>query len=111
MTSPASARPRRSCLYMPGDKPPVLEKGKTLPADAIIFDLEDAVAPDAKGIARAAVTEAVSAGGYGQRETIIRINGLDTEWGLEDLEAAVSARPGRHPRAQSYRRRGHRPSE
>ncbi|MEM6900478.1 MAG: CoA ester lyase [Pseudomonadota bacterium] len=93
MTSPAAARPRRSCLYMPADKPRVLEKGKTLPADAIIFDLEDAVAPESKDIARAGAAEAVKAGGYGAREKIIRINGLDTDWGLDDLKAAVEAGP------------------
>ncbi|MEM9667959.1 MAG: CoA ester lyase [Pseudomonadota bacterium] len=97
MTSPAdqnaSSRPRRSCLYMPADKPRVLEKGKTLPADAIIFDLEDAVAPEAKDAARTGAQVAVSEGGYGARETIIRINGLDTDWGLDDIKAAVSAGP------------------
>lgn len=94
MTSPViSARPRRSCLYMPGDKPRVLDKGRTLPADAILFDLEDAVAPDAKDAARAGVTEALAAGGYGPRERVVRINGLDTDWGLADLKAAVAAGP------------------
>ncbi|MEL7130253.1 MAG: aldolase/citrate lyase family protein, partial [Pseudomonadota bacterium] len=93
MTSSIAARPRRSCLYMPGDKARVLEKGKSLPADVIIFDLEDAVAPEAKATARAAVAEAVTSRGYGHRETVIRINGLDTEWGLDDLQAAVAAGP------------------
>ncbi|MEO0881626.1 MAG: CoA ester lyase [Pseudomonadota bacterium] len=93
MTSPDAARPRRSCLYMPADKPRVLEKGKSLPADAIIFDLEDAVAPEAKDAARTGAFEAVSEGDYGAREKIIRINGLDTEWGLDDLKAAVAANP------------------
>jgi citrate lyase subunit beta/citryl-CoA lyase len=86
-------RPRRSCLYMPGANPRALEKAKSLPADAVIFDLEDAVAPDAKLEARDTVCAAVEAGGYGAREVIIRINGLDTEWGLEDLKAAVAAGP------------------
>ncbi|MEL6322598.1 MAG: CoA ester lyase [Pseudomonadota bacterium] len=89
----ASARPRRSCLYVPGDKPRVLEKARSLPADTILFDLEDAVAPDAKAAARAGVAEALQGGGYAPRETIVRINGLDTEWGLDDLKAAVGARP------------------
>ncbi|MEM7660928.1 MAG: CoA ester lyase [Pseudomonadota bacterium] len=93
MTSPIAARPRRSCLYMPADKPRVLEKGKTLPADAIIFDLEDAVAPEAKQTARDGAAEAVASDGYGSREKVIRINGLDTDWGLEDLKAAVAAGP------------------
>ena len=86
-------RPRRSCLYMPGANSRALEKAKSLPADAVIFDLEDAVAPDAKLDARDTVCAAVKAGGYGAREVIIRINGLDTEWGLEDLKAAVAAGP------------------
>ena len=86
-------RPRRSCLYMPGANPRALEKAKSLPADAVIFDLEDAVAPDAKLDARDTVCAAVKTGGYGAREVIIRINGLDTEWGLEDLKAAVAAGP------------------
>lgn len=86
-------RPRRSCLYMPGANTRALEKAKTLPADTLLLDLEDAVAPDAKAEARAAVAGAVQDGGYGSREIIIRINGLDTEWGLDDLKAAVEAGP------------------
>lgn len=94
MTSPApAARPRRSCLYMPGDKTKVLEKAKGLPADILMFDLEDAVSPENKVIARENVTAAIKAGGYGPREIIIRINGLDTEWGMDDLKAAVAAKP------------------
>ncbi len=91
MTSPA--RPRRSALYMPGDKTKVLEKGKTLPADVLIFDLEDAVAQNNKAMARRAATDAVTAGGYGARDLVIRINGLETEWGQDDLAAAVEAAP------------------
>lgn len=86
-------RPRRSVLYMPGSKERALEKGKTLPTDAIIFDLEDAVAPDMKDMARDQVANAVQAGGYGQRELIIRVNGLDTPWFEADLKAAASAKP------------------
>lgn len=86
-------RPRRSCLYMPGANPRALEKAKSLAADTLILDLEDAVAPEAKLEARKTVTGAVQAGGYGGREIIIRINGLDTEWGLDDLNAAVAAGP------------------
>lgn len=94
MTSISSAaRPRRSALYMPGDKTKVLEKGKTLPADMLIIDLEDAVAPDNKHIAREAAAEAVRGGGYGDRELVIRINDLKTEWGADDLVAAVAATP------------------
>lgn len=89
----ATHRPRRSVLYMPGTKQRALEKGKELQVDAIIFDLEDAVAPDMKELARTQVSEAVSAGGYGNRELIIRINGLTTSWFEEDLKAAASAGP------------------
>ncbi|ODT19250.1 MAG: malyl-CoA thiolesterase [Hyphomicrobium sp. SCN 65-11] len=88
-----TVRPRRSVLYMPGANARALEKAKTLPADALILDLEDAVAPDAKAQARAQVTGAVKAGGYGPRELVIRVNGLDTPWGGDDLEAAVAAGP------------------
>ena len=84
-------RPRRSCLYMPGANERALEKVKSLQADTLILDLEDAVAPDAKPDARAAVVAAVKAGGYGHREIVIRINGLDTEWGADDLKAAAAA--------------------
>jgi len=86
-------RPRRSVLYMPGSNSRALEKAKSLPADALILDLEDAVAPDAKAEARKQVADAVSAGGYGRRELIIRINGLQTPWGSDDLDAAIAARP------------------
>ena len=86
-------RPRRSVLYMPGSNARALEKAKTLPADALILDLEDAVAPDAKASAREQVCGAVKAGGYGPREVIIRANGLDTPWGRDDILAAAAARP------------------
>lgn len=86
-------RPRRSVLYMPGSNARALEKAKSLPADALILDLEDAVAPDAKAAARDQVCAAVKVGGYGQREVIIRINALDTPWGKADLDAAVAAAP------------------
>jgi citrate lyase subunit beta / citryl-CoA lyase len=86
-------RPRRSVLYMPGSNARALEKAKTLPADCLILDLEDAVAPDAKATARQQVADAVTAGGFGSREVIMRINGLDTNWGMDDLAAAVAARP------------------
>ncbi len=88
-----TVRPRRSVLYMPGANARALEKARTLPADALILDLEDAVAPDAKVQARIQVTDAVKAGGYDPREIVIRINGLDTPWGSEDLKAAVAAGP------------------
>ncbi|MEM7568803.1 MAG: CoA ester lyase [Pseudomonadota bacterium] len=91
MTS--SLRPRRSVLYMPGSNARALEKAKTLPADGYIFDLEDAVAPDAKETARDQVCAAVQGGGYGARELIIRVNGLDTDWASEDIKAASAAGP------------------
>ena len=86
-------RPRRSVLYMPGSNARALEKAKSLPADALILDLEDAVAPEAKEAARSQVCAAVKAGGYGGREIVIRINGLETPWGRADLEAAAAAAP------------------
>ncbi|MFT3673995.1 HpcH/HpaI aldolase/citrate lyase family protein [Aestuariivirga sp.] len=92
MTSP-SFRPRRSVLYMPGGNARALEKAKTLAVDAVILDLEDSVAPDAKAEARATACAAVTAGGYGGREVVLRVNGLDTPWGKADMAAAVAARP------------------
>jgi citrate lyase subunit beta/citryl-CoA lyase len=86
-------RPRRSVLYMPGSNARALEKAKSIPADAFILDLEDAVAPEAKDTARSQVCAAVKNGGYGSRELIIRINALDTPWGQADLEAAAQAAP------------------
>ena len=88
-----AARPRRSVLYMPGSNARALDKAKEIPADALILDIEDAVAPDAKEEARAQVSAAVKGGGYGKRELIIRVNGLDTPWGRDDIEAAVAAAP------------------
>ncbi len=84
-------RPRRSVLYMPGANARALEKSRSLPADALIFDLEDAVAPDAKINARKQIIEAVAAGGYGNREILIRTNGLNTPWGYDDLVAVAKA--------------------
>lgn len=88
-----SARPRRSVLYMPGSNARALEKARSLPADALILDLEDAVAPDAKDLARAQVSDAVKARGFGKREIIVRINALSTPWGERDLAAAIDAKP------------------
>lgn len=85
----ATARPRRSMLYMPGSNTRALDKAKTLAADALILDLEDAVAPDTKVEARANVVAA--AGGYGAREVLIRVNGLATPWGQADVAAAATS--------------------
>ena len=86
-------RPRRSALYMPGSKERALEKAKIIPADCLLLDLEDAVAPDAKEGARDQVCRAVKEGGYGKREVVIRVNGLATEWGEADLASAAAAQP------------------
>ncbi len=86
-------RPRRSALYMPGSNARALEKARTLPVDVVIFDLEDAVAPSAKAVARAQVVAALQAGGYGSREIVVRVNASNTEWGHDDLMAMAEARP------------------
>ena len=84
-------RPRRSVLYMPGSNRRAMEKARELPADVLILDLEDAVTPDAKVSARQEAVEAVERGGYGLREVVIRINGLDTQWHADDLTAAAAS--------------------
>lgn len=86
-------RARRSVLYMPASNLKAIEKARSLPCDAIILDLEDAVAPEAKELARRQAVAAVETGGFGSREVIIRVNGLDTEWGEDDLRAACLAGP------------------
>lgn len=88
-----TARPRRSVLYLPGDKPPAMEKARRLAADALILDLEDSVAPEQKAQARKLVSEAVKAGGFGRREVTIRVNGLGTVWFQDDFAMAVGAKP------------------
>lgn len=88
-----TVRPRRSALYMPGSNARAIEKAKTLDADVVIFDLEDAVAPEQKAEARAQVCAAVEGGGYGRRELVIRTNGLDTSWIKEDVTAALAVKP------------------
>jgi len=88
---PPAVRPRRSMLYMPGSNPRALDKGRSLPADALIMDLEDAVAPDAKAAARERIRAALAEGGYVPREVLVRINGLETEWGRADLAAMATA--------------------
>ena len=119
-THPDSARPRRSVLYMPGSNARALDKGRSLPTDGIILDLEDAVAPDAKESARAQVLGALETGGYGMRELILRVNGLSTAWGHDDLVAAArwrarravtqggerGGRPARRGRPRGGRRAG-----
>ena len=84
-------QPRRSLLYMPGSNPRALDKARSLPADSLILDLEDAVAPDAKGLAREQVVAALAEGGYGHRELLVRINALSTPWGAEDVQAIAAA--------------------
>ncbi|OQW55240.1 MAG: malyl-CoA thiolesterase [Proteobacteria bacterium SG_bin9] len=86
-------RPRRSMLFMPGSNARALEKARTLTADGLILDLEDAVAPDAKAVARQQIADAVAAKGFGRREIIIRINGLDTPWWIDDIRMAAKAQP------------------
>src|SRR3954471_22344882 len=86
-------RPRRSLLFMPGSNARALEKARSLPADGIILDLEDAVAPEAKGLARDQIAAAVAAGGFGRREVLIRINALDSPWWIDDVTMAGKARP------------------
>lgn len=86
-------RPRRSVLYMPGANDRALEKARSLPADALILDLEDSVAPEAKPQARDKVVQAVKSGGYGRRELVVRVNAVETPWGADDIKAAASAGP------------------
>jgi citrate lyase subunit beta/citryl-CoA lyase len=86
-------RPRRSLLFMPGSNARALEKAQTLPADGIILDLEDSVAPDAKAKARDQITQAIAAKGFGKREVLIRINSLDTPWWIDDIAMAGKAAP------------------
>jgi citrate lyase subunit beta/citryl-CoA lyase len=86
-------RPRRSLLFMPGSNARALEKARNLPADGIILDLEDSVAPDGKALARDQIAKAVAARGFGKREVLIRVNSLDTPWWVDDVTMAGQARP------------------
>jgi citrate lyase subunit beta / citryl-CoA lyase len=86
-------RPRRSLLFMPGSNARALEKARNLPADGIILDLEDSVAPDAKAMARDQIAQAIATGGFGKREVLIRVNALDTPWWIDDVAMAGKARP------------------
>jgi citrate lyase subunit beta/citryl-CoA lyase len=85
------ARPRRSVLYMPGSNARALDKGRGLPADGLILDLEDAVAPDAKATAREQIASALQQGGYGRREIVVRVNALDSPWGRDDVKALAGS--------------------
>jgi citrate lyase subunit beta/citryl-CoA lyase len=89
----ATARPRRSVLYLPGSNARAIEKARSLPCDVVVLDLEDSVAPETKLAARALACEAVKLGGFGSRELVLRVNGLDTPWGADDLAAAGEAAP------------------
>ncbi len=93
MTIAEGPRPRRSALYLPASNPRAVEKARTLAVDVVILDLEDAVLPQAKPEARAAAVAAVNAGGFGPRELVVRVNGLDTPWGEADLAAVSQAGP------------------
>ena len=97
--------PRRSVLYMPGSNARALEKASTLPADGVILDLEDSVAPEAKEAARQQVTDAVKVGGFGARAVFIRVNAVDTSWHADDLAAAASRRPRRDFDSEGLERR------
>ncbi len=86
-------RPRRSLLFMPGSNARALEKARNLPADGIILDLEDSVAPDAKALARDQIAQAIAAKGFGRREVLIRVNALDSPWWIDDIDMAGKVRP------------------
>src|SRR5215471_8832095 len=88
-----ATRPRRSVLYMPGSNARAIEKARSLPVDGIILDLEDSVAPEAKAAARQQVADAVTAGGFAPREVIVRVNGLDTPWHVDDVTAVARCGP------------------
>src|ERR1700675_1247856 len=89
----AMIRPRRSLLFMPGSNARALEKARNLPADGIILDLEDSVAPEEKATARDQIAQAIAAKGFGKREVLIRVNALDTPWWIDDVGMAGQARP------------------
>ena len=88
-----TVRPRRSALYMPASNAKAVAKARTLPCDVVILDLEDAVAPEAKDVARAATVAAIGEGGFGGRELVVRVNALSSDWGAADCDALASARP------------------
>jgi len=88
-----NARPRRSALYLPASNAKAIAKARTLSCDVVILDLEDAVAPDAKALARDLAVAAIKEGGFGARELVVRVNALDTEWGADDLAALYACAP------------------
>jgi citrate lyase subunit beta/citryl-CoA lyase len=90
---PEDLRPRRSVLYLPASNPRALEKARSLSCDALVIDLEDSVAPEQKDAAREQVLTALSQGGFGRRQVVVRVNGLDTPWGEEDLSALAACPP------------------
>jgi citrate lyase subunit beta / citryl-CoA lyase len=91
MPNSLQTRPRRSVLYVPGSNPRAIEKARSVPADGIIIDLEDAVAPETKSAARGEMCAGVRSGGFGSRELVVRVNGLDTDWGAADIRAVVES--------------------
>jgi citrate lyase subunit beta/citryl-CoA lyase len=88
------SRPRRSALYLPASNEKAIAKARSLPSDVVILDLEDTVAPEAKKLAREQAITAVQEGGFGKRELVVRVNGLDTPWGKDDLAAIAAIAPG-----------------
>lgn len=90
-TATGTAKPRRSVLYMPGSNARALDKGRSLAADGLILDLEDSVAPDAKDVGRSQIVDALNEGGFGNKEITVRVNPVDTDWGLADVAALASA--------------------
>jgi citrate lyase subunit beta/citryl-CoA lyase len=93
MTAIPDLRPRRSVLYLPGSNARALDKARTLACDAVVLDLEDSVAPESKDGAREMVLAALTAGGFGRREVVVRVNALATPWGEADLQALVQVAP------------------
>src|SRR5207245_8202321 len=93
LEEPSMIRPRRSLLFMPGSNARALEKARNLPADGIVLDLEDSVAPDAKAMARDQIAQAIAEKGFGKREVLIRVNALDSPWWIDDVTMAGKAAP------------------
>ena len=100
-------RPRRSVLYVPGDNEHALEKARTLAADSIIIDLEDSVSPANKEIARRHAISVIREGGFGTREAVLRVNPIETPWGMADLHAAIECGAGCHTHSEGFLSRRH----